>query len=146
MTANNGAGAGNPAGAGIAGIDHVQLAAPPGSEERLRAYYTGVLGMTELVKPPVLAGRGGCWFGAGDAVLHLGIEADFRPARKAHPGIRVTGIHTFAKGLRARGAEIVWDDDLPGHSRFYCEDPVGNRLEFLERTATMREPKGGPTG
>jgi catechol 2,3-dioxygenase-like lactoylglutathione lyase family enzyme len=116
----------------IAAVDHVQLAAPPGSEPELRAYYTGVLGMAELRKPPVLAGRGGCWFGAGTAVLHLGIEEDFRPARKAHPGIRVNGIHAFAKRLREQGASVVWDYDLPGHERFYSEDPVGNRLEFLE--------------
>jgi len=116
----------------IAGIDHVQLAAPAGSEPQLRSFYTGVLGMTELTKPPVLAARGGCWFSAGSAVLHLGVEEDFRPARKAHPGIRVSGIYAFAKQLLAKDAKVVWDYDLPGHLRFYCDDPVGNRLEFLE--------------
>jgi len=116
----------------ISAVDHVQLAAPAGSEPQLRAYYTGVLGMTELKKPPVLAGRGGCWFSAGGAVLHLGIEEGFRPARKAHPGLRVTGIFDFAKRLQAEGAKVVWDYDLPGYNRFYSEDPVGNRLEFLE--------------
>jgi catechol 2,3-dioxygenase-like lactoylglutathione lyase family enzyme len=116
----------------ITGVDHVQLAAPPGSEGELRAFYTSVLGMSELVKPPVLAGRGGCWFAAGTAVLHLGVEEDFRPARKAHPGIRVSGIHAFAERLREHGAPVVWDYDLPGHERFYSQDPVGNRLEFLE--------------
>jgi hypothetical protein len=116
----------------IAGVDHVLLAAPPGSESLLRAYYTGVLGMSELRKPPVLAARGGCWFGAGTAVVHLGIEEDFRPARKAHPGLRVEDIHAFAGRLRERGAKVIWDYDLPGHTRFYSEDPVGNLLEFLE--------------
>jgi catechol 2,3-dioxygenase-like lactoylglutathione lyase family enzyme len=119
----------------ITGLDHVQLAAPPGSEEALRAYYGGVLGMTELAKPPVLAARGGCWFAAGDAVLHLGIEQDFRPARKAHPGLRVTGIRDVAERLGGHGVAVVWDDDLPGYTRFYAEDPVGNRLEFLEPAA-----------
>ncbi|MGW7459914.1 VOC family protein [Streptomyces sp. NPDC054797] len=117
----------------LSAVDHVQLAAPPDSEERLRAYYTDVLGMIEIPKPPVLAARGGCWFAAGPVQLHLGIEEDFRPARKAHPGLRVTGIHAYASRLRERGATVVWDDDLPGHDRFYSEDPVGNRLEFLER-------------
>lgn len=119
----------------ITAVDHVQLAAPPGSEGELRAYYIGVLGMTELTKPPVLAARGGCWFAAGGAAVHLGIEEDFRPARKAHPGLRVTGIHAFAKRLQAHGAPVVWDYDLPGHERFYSQDPVGNRLEFLEPLA-----------
>jgi catechol 2,3-dioxygenase-like lactoylglutathione lyase family enzyme len=116
----------------LAGIDHVQLAAPAGSEDALRAFYTGVLGMTEVPKPPVLAARGGCWFQAGYVQLHLGTEQDFRPAKKAHPGLRVRDIESFAARLAARGAEITWDDALPGHRRFYTEDPVGNRLEFLE--------------
>ncbi|MFE5924066.1 VOC family protein [Streptomyces sp. NPDC056468] len=119
----------------IAAVDHVQLAAPPGSEERLRAYYAGVLGMTEIPKPPVLAARGGCWFRAGPVQLHLGVETDFRPAKKAHPGLRVTGIEAYAARLAARGAAVTWDDDLPGHRRFYSYDPVGNRLEFLEPIA-----------
>jgi catechol 2,3-dioxygenase-like lactoylglutathione lyase family enzyme len=116
----------------IAALDHVQLAAPPGSEERLRAYYAGVLGMTEIPKPPVLAARGGCWFQAGFVQLHLGIEDDFRPARKAHPGLRVTDVEAWAARLAAHGAPVIWDDDLPGHRRFHSEDPVGNRLEFLQ--------------
>ncbi|WP_371678196.1 VOC family protein [Streptomyces sp. NBC_01276] len=116
----------------LSAVDHVQLAAPPGSEDALRAYYRDVLGMEEVPKPPVLAARGGCWFAAGTVRLHLGVEEDFRPARKAHPGLRVTGIEAYAHGLRERGALVVWDDGLPGHRRFYSEDPVGNRLEFLE--------------
>lgn len=119
----------------ISAVDHVQLAAPPGSEERLRAYYVGVLGMTEVPKPPVLAARGGCWFQTGPVQLHLGIEEDFRPAQKAHPGLRVTGIERYAAWLTARGAAVTWDEHLPGHKRFYSYDPVGNRLEFLEPVA-----------
>ncbi|MGW6577026.1 VOC family protein [Streptomyces sp. NPDC054945] len=117
----------------LTAVDHVQLAAPPDSEDRLRAYYTDVLGMTEIPKPPVLAARGGCWFAAGPVQLHLGVEEDFRPARKAHPGLRVSDIEAYANRLRERGATVVWDDNLPGHRRFYSQDPVGNRLEFLER-------------
>ncbi|WP_326661306.1 VOC family protein [Streptomyces sp. NBC_00385] len=121
----------------IAALDHVQLAAPEGSEEALRTYYVHTLGMTETAKPPVLAARGGCWFQAGPVQLHLGIEADFRPARKAHPGLRVRDIEAFAARLTERGAEVRWDGDLPGHRRFFSHDPVGNRLEFLE-------PDGAP--
>ncbi|MEU5955156.1 VOC family protein [Streptomyces sp. NPDC047525] len=118
----------------LTGIDHVQLAAPPGSEPELRAFYCGVLGMREIAKPGALAARGGCWFlaGAGAVQLHLGIEADFRPARKAHPGLRVRDISAYAEGLASRGVPVTWDHALPGHRRFYADDPVGNRLEFLE--------------
>lgn len=116
----------------LVAVDHVQLAAPPGSEPELRAFYVDVLGMTESPKPPALAGRGGCWFQAGAVQLHLGIEPDFRPARKAHPGLRVRDITAYAKRLATRGIPVTWDDALPGHRRFYADDPVGNRLEFLE--------------
>lgn len=92
--------------------------------------------MTEIPKPPALAARGGCWFQAGTVQLHLGIEQDFRPARKAHPGLRVTGIDAYAARLEAHGAPVTWDGDLPGHRRFFrrffSEDPVGNRVEFPE--------------
>ncbi|MCX4700158.1 glyoxalase [Streptomyces sp. NBC_01352] len=126
----------------ITAVDHVQLAAPPGSEERLRAYYVGVLGMTEVPKPPVLAARGGCWFQVGGVQLHLGIETDFRPAKKAHPGLRVTDIGAYAARLEARGVAVTWDHDLPGHRRFYSADPVGNRLEFLEPVVRPFGPGG----
>ncbi|WP_210576455.1 glyoxalase [Streptomyces sp. GESEQ-4] len=119
----------------ITAVDHVQLAAPPGSEERLRSYYVDVLGLTEIPKPPALAARGGCWFQSGPVQLHLGIQDDFRPAKKAHPGLRVNGIETYAARLEAHRASVVWDEILPGHKRFYSEDPVGNRLEFLEPSA-----------
>ncbi|WP_328732410.1 glyoxalase [Streptomyces caniferus] len=116
----------------ITGLDHIQLAAPPGTEDALRAYYADLLGMTELPKPPALAARGGCWFEAGAARLHLGIEPDFRASKKAHPGLRVHDLDAFAARLAAAGAPVTWDDQLPGHRRFYSADPVGNRLEFLE--------------
>ncbi|GGJ23886.1 VOC family protein [Streptomyces brasiliensis] len=124
----------------LAALDHVQLAAPPGSEDLLRTFYVDALGMTEIPKPPVLASRGGCWFQAGLVQLHLGIEdapagggeCSWRPSKKAHPGLRVTGIEAYAARLEAHGAPVTWDHDLPGHRRFYSTDPVGNRLEFLE--------------
>ncbi|TXS40845.1 glyoxalase [Streptomyces sp. uw30] len=116
----------------ITAVDHVQLSAPPGTEERLRTYYVGVLGMTEIPKPPVLAARGGCWFQAGGVQLHLGIERDFRPANKAHPGLRVADIERYGARLQVHGARVEWDENLPGHRRFHSQDPVGNRLEFLE--------------
>ncbi|MDV9169118.1 VOC family protein [Streptomyces sp. W16] len=126
----------------LTAVDHVQLAAPAGSEDALRAYYVDTLGMVEIPKPPVLAARGGCWFGAGAVQLHLGIEADFRPAKKAHPGLRVTDIEAYAARLKSLGASVTWDEDLPGYRRFYSEDPVGNRLEFLEAVVTVSGPGG----
>lgn len=113
-------------------IHHVQLACPAGSEDASRVFYSGVLGLTEIGKPPALARRGGCWFRGHGIELHLGIEAEFRPARKAHPALLVTGIDDWASRLQAEGYPASFDDDFPGMRRFYTDDPHGNRLEFLE--------------
>jgi catechol 2,3-dioxygenase-like lactoylglutathione lyase family enzyme len=113
-------------------IHHVQLACPPGAEIALRAFYSGVLGLAEIPKPPVLAARGGCWFRGHGIELHLGVEEDFRPARKAHPGLLITDLDALAARLRTAGYPVRYDGDFPGMRRFYSEDPYGNRLEFLE--------------
>jgi catechol 2,3-dioxygenase-like lactoylglutathione lyase family enzyme len=118
-------------------IHHVQVSAPAGAERELRAFYTGVLGWTELPKPPLLAKRGGCWFqvpgvGGPDGELHVGVEADFRPARKAHPAF-VVDVDALAARLDAAGYPVTWADpaEIPGRRRFHTQDVVGNRLEFL---------------
>jgi catechol 2,3-dioxygenase-like lactoylglutathione lyase family enzyme len=113
-------------------IHHVQLACPAGSEETLRDFYGQVLGFAELAKPPVLAARGGCWFRGHGIELHLGVEQDFRPARKAHPGLLVRDLDAWADRLRRAGAPVLFDEDFPGMRRLYTEDPHGNRLEFLQ--------------
>lgn len=91
-----------------------------------------VLGLDELQKPPALAARGGCWFRGHGIELHLGVERNFKPARKAHPGLLVTGLDAWAGRLRDAGYPVLFDDEFPGMRRFYSEDPNGNRLEFLE--------------
>ena len=83
----------------------------------------------------MLAARGGLWVRAGALELHLGVEDDFRPARKAHPGILVGDLDALAGRLTAAGVEVRWDGDFPGHRRCYADDPVGNRLEFLQPDA-----------
>jgi catechol 2,3-dioxygenase-like lactoylglutathione lyase family enzyme len=117
-------------------IHHVQLACPAGSEPALREFYGGVLGLDELEKPPVLAARGGCWFSGHGIELHLGVEEDFRPARKAHPGLLVAELDDWAGRLREAGYPVVFNDEIPGMRRFYSQDPNGNRLEFLEPIAS----------
>ena len=118
------------------GLHHVQLAIPAGAENLCRQFWGDVLGMTELDTPTVLAARGGCWFRGGGLEVHLGVEEDFRPARKAHPGILVTSLDGLAQRLTEGGHEVTWDDNFPGHRRFYAFDKLGNRLEFLEPAPT----------
>ena len=113
-------------------IDHVQLAMPPGREDEARAFYAGVLGIPETPKPPNLAKRGGCWFERGGLKIHLGVEKDFIPARKAHPAFIVRDLSGLIARLRAAGATVVDDEPLEGYDRIYASDPFGNRLEFME--------------
>ncbi|MGA7689773.1 MAG: VOC family protein [Jiangellales bacterium] len=114
------------------GLHHVQLAIPPGGEDRCRSFWRDVLGMTEVAKPPVLAARGGCWFRGGGLEVHLGVDPDFAPAAKAHPGIVVADLRALAHRLERAGVPVLWDDAFPGFGRFYASDPFGNRLEFMQ--------------
>jgi catechol 2,3-dioxygenase-like lactoylglutathione lyase family enzyme len=113
-------------------IDHIQLAAPKGCEDAARAFYGGLLGLREIEKPESLRGRGGCWFACGDHQLHIGVEAEFRPAKKAHPAFAVGNLAKLRKSLTAHSVPTMDDNSLPGTQRFFAEDPWGNRLEFLE--------------
>ncbi len=112
-------------------IDHVQLAIPSGSEASCRAFYCGVLGWSEIAKPASLQARGGLWLAAGDAQVHLGVDPDFRSARKAHPAFATDDLDAIAAVLEAAGCAVDWDDAIAGRRRFYTSDPVGNRLEFI---------------
>ena len=116
----------------FSGLDHVQVAAPPGSEEAARAFYGGLLGLEELPKPAELRGRGGCWFRVGAQELHVGIEEAFAPARKAHPGLVTDDLAGVVGRLRAAGAEVIEDRAIPGVERVYVADPFGNRLELRQ--------------
>ena len=113
-------------------LDHVQLAMPKGEEAAARRFYCDVLGMTEIHKPPVLAKRGGCWFASGGVQIHLGVEPDFRPAKKAHPALRCTDYAALTKKLRQAEIELTPDDALPGTVRCYIHDVFGNRIEIIE--------------
>jgi catechol 2,3-dioxygenase-like lactoylglutathione lyase family enzyme len=116
----------------IVGVDHVQLAMPAGREAEARAFYAGLLGIPEQAKPAALAARGGAWFESGSLKLHLGVDPDFRPARKAHPGLLVRGLEALIGELRRAGYAVTADEPLEGYLRVYVDDPFGNRLELME--------------
>ena len=116
----------------IVGLHHVQLAMPAGQEDVARAFYRGVLGLIEEHKPAHLLARGGVWFRGGALQLHLGVEPDFRAARKAHPAILVRGLAELGARCLAAGFPPVEDEPLEGFNRFYVFDPFGNRIEVLE--------------
>jgi len=115
----------------ITAIDHVQLAMPRGGEESATAFYQGVLGLERRPKPEVLAVRGGCWFSNGSVEVHLGVEADFRPAAKAHPALVVDDLDALVAELASNGHQVRFDDAIPGVRRCYVDDPFGNRIELI---------------
>jgi hypothetical protein len=120
----------------ILGIDHVQLAMPAGQENVAREFYSSLLSIPEVPKPTELGRRGGAWFESDRVKIHLGVEADFRPAKKAHPGLLVDGLQSLIKKLRDAGSDVIEDNSLTGYDRVYVSDPFGNRLELMERRAS----------
>ena len=117
----------------VLGLDHVQVAAPPGCERAARRFYGELLGLPELAKPPVLAARGGVWFACGSGQLHVGVDPGFVAATKAHPALRVGAgeLDALAGRLAQAGHPVAWDDAITGTRRFYTADPFGNRLELV---------------
>jgi catechol 2,3-dioxygenase-like lactoylglutathione lyase family enzyme len=119
-------------------IDHVQLAMPQGGEDKARQFYRDLLGMVEIPKPEELAQRGGCWFESGAVQVHLGVEKNFHPAKKAHPALRCRDYAAFAVHLSEAGVEVTEADDIPGVRRCHIHDPFGNRIELIEFGAENR--------
>jgi catechol 2,3-dioxygenase-like lactoylglutathione lyase family enzyme len=116
----------------IVGIHHVQLAMPAGREDEARRFYSVLLGIPETPKPEVLAKRGGVWFESSQVRVHLGIDEDFRPARKAHPALLVKDLPGLVDLLRKASVTVVDDEPVAGCDRVYVTDPFGNRLELME--------------
>lgn len=112
-------------------LHHVQVSCPPGGEDAARRFYGEVLEIPEVEKPPVLAARGGCWFRGEDVEVHVGVEADCTPARKAHPAFLVEDIDRVARRVEDAGFSLTWDGDFPGYHRFHTADGNGNRVEVL---------------
>lgn len=113
-------------------IDHVQLAMPRGEEEKARQFYRGILGLTEIAKPLELAKRGGCWFASGEVQIHLGVEDDFRPAKKTHPALRCGNYEELTAKLQRVGVETTLDTSIPGVTRCHIQDCFGNRIELIK--------------
>ena len=113
-------------------IDHVQLAMPAGGETEATGFYEGLLGIPRVAKPAHLQSCGGCWFERSGLKIHLGVDPEFVPARKAHPALRVTGLRELLTELRTAGVTVREDEPLDGYERAYVEDPFGNRVELLE--------------
>jgi len=114
-------------------LDHVQLAMPAGRESEARSFFGGILGMSEDEKPEDLKLRGGSWFRLDACVVHIGVDPEFRPQRKAHPAFLVADLAGLARRLESSGFEVAWDRSIPGVERFYTADPFGNRIEFIKQ-------------
>ena len=112
-------------------IHHVQMAIPPNSEDIARYFFSSLLGLPEIAKPAQLQSRGGVWLQTGNLQLHLGVEMDFQPARKAHVAFLVSDIDLIRERLALAGLPTVDDEPLAGYVRFYTNDPFGNRIELV---------------
>ena len=116
----------------LQGIDHIQLAIPAGGEAQGRTFYGELLGLSEIEKPATMVQRGGCWFENSRVIVHLGVQADFVPATKAHPAFLVADLAALQHKLADHGVTITFDEALSHVPRFHTFDPFGNRLEFIQ--------------
>jgi hypothetical protein len=130
----------------IIGLDHVQLAMPPGRESEAEAFYSGFLGFVRIPKPEPMASRGGCWFASGPVALHLGAEADFRAARKAHPALVVRDLAALAATAAAAGMEVRPNPDQPPGAGCYIDNPFGNRIELIDADRADQADRADPDG
>lgn len=117
---------------GIVALDHIQIAMPKGREQEARDFYQSVLGIPEVPKPAGLSSRSGAWFESGQVKIHLGVEDDFRPAKKAHPGLLVSDLDELLVTLKSKGYSVTEDRSLPGIKRAFSHDPLGNRIELIQ--------------
>jgi len=117
-------------------LDHVQLAIPAGSESLCDEFYVTLLGFHEEQKPPVLAARGGRWYERDGVTVHLGVERDFLPAKKAHPAFLLDNYDELLATLSDAGIIVRPDDSIPGTTRCHVDDPVGNRIELVDGTTS----------
>jgi catechol 2,3-dioxygenase-like lactoylglutathione lyase family enzyme len=123
----------------VTGLDHVQVAAPPGCETEARRFYGELLGLEEIEKPAELRARGGVWFRCGEQQIHVGVDRErFTPASKAHPALAAAGVDDLAASLERGGAPVTWDDAIAGTRRLFTADPWGNRIELLEAATSDR--------
>jgi len=123
----------------VIGIHHVQLAMPPNREGEARAFYAGLLGLPEVPKPLTSTGQGGAWFESDGVKIHLGVELDFRAARKAHPALLVKNLDETVSMLLASGVEFVAAEPLDARPRGHIADPFGNQIELMEALESSGE-------
>jgi len=116
----------------VRSIDHILIAMPPGREDEARAFYHSILGLTEKIKPRKLAARGGCWFENGSLQVHLGVENNFIPARKAHPAFIVDDLTSIVAKAEKAGLRVTEDEPIEGCDRRHVDDPFGNRIELIQ--------------
>ena len=128
----------------IIGLDHVQLAMPEGRESEAESFYCGLLGFVRVPKPEPMASRGGCWFASGPVSLHLGVEAEFRAAKKAHPALVVRDLAALVSRAQAQGTEVRANPDQPPGAGCYVDDPFGNRIELID-AGWAGSGRSGPT-
>ncbi|HLH46516.1 MAG TPA: VOC family protein [Acidimicrobiales bacterium] len=117
-------------------LDHVQLAIPERGEPAADEFWSGLLGLEVVPKPPAMAARGGRWYEGRGLAIHVGVDPDFRPARKAHPALVVDGLDDLVTALAAGGHPVRWDDEQPGVRRCFVDDPFGNRVELVDAGAS----------
>jgi catechol 2,3-dioxygenase-like lactoylglutathione lyase family enzyme len=117
-------------------INHVQISVPPGSEDEVRRFYCGILGLKEVPKPESLRGRGGLWLTVGEQSIHFGTEDISRDSvSKRHVAFEIEDLEGARQELQRAGVKILEGIPIPDYERFEFRDPFGNRIELMQRSS-----------
>jgi catechol 2,3-dioxygenase-like lactoylglutathione lyase family enzyme len=124
----------------IQSINHVQLVFPALLESKIRHFYGGLVGLTEVAYSPGATLR----YRVGQQRIDLVPTADATAAAAApaaaHLALEVSNLALLRDRLHASRVELDESRPLPGYQRFYLKDPAGNSLEFLEPDAAGENP------
>ncbi|HZR43153.1 MAG TPA: VOC family protein [Ktedonobacteraceae bacterium] len=125
-------------------LHHVAVAIPAGAQDKVRAFYGGVLGLQEKTIPESLIPNGVVWFVAGDGEMELHFTPDPylpNPKEGRHFCLEVDDLDIYRRKVEEAGLEIIEAVAIPNRPRFFTHDPFGNRIELTTIVGDYREPE-----
>jgi catechol 2,3-dioxygenase-like lactoylglutathione lyase family enzyme len=119
-------------------LHHVNILVRPGETGRVVGFYVDVLGLQQVTKPTDGTTGGGAWFDIDDRTqMHISERADAVMHDDMHFALVVDDFDDVLAKLAETGAEWREQPDLFGGRRGSTRDPLGNRIEILERSGSL---------
>ncbi|MEX2246143.1 MAG: VOC family protein [Dehalococcoidia bacterium] len=113
-------------------LQHAAITVPVEGIDEARRFYSGVLGLREVPRPPELHDRAGIWYSFGATELHIQTRRDLPPETgDRHPAFIVDDLDAWRARFEDAGVAVVDQPTIYGRRRFNVRDPFGNLLELM---------------